>query len=1063
MTGQDAPNYHELNNGDQGSCEGCLHGQFGLCTLHNFKCAPGHTCDSQEVAHPLPLSSFKVVDLDPPHGFLVWRGKQTAIASPHPLQAGQVMITSGDEAFGLATFSQPAQMTLAEFEREEQSDRHRIRPEERKMLWPKVEALYLCGIKEWNGFNQPQPIINGHVTLYEPSPEEAALIEKSKRLPKVITLEPEAVSLTDGGFVALEGVRGKELSEALKAIYGRFRFLEARGDKALPLYDLALVRQPALRFEKILSRVLSAEKAHNGVMVAFMLPAAAAASLALPQDSLPEGATALPPEELHLTLSYLGKKNELIGRELIEQVLSVLVSEYPPLTGKIGGIGRFSNIESDGTQAFYASFDSQDLPAFRQELARRLSDIGINSPSEHGFTPHLTLAYIPQGVEIPNVTLPDIEMSFRDLTLAWGDDHVVYPLTGQVKKKSAKEAEVMPIEETTGAAEVESGEKEESLQARVDRIRNGFQSRFCDNSGDWYNNPWVVDVFENYVIADWQGEKYQVSFTETQQGEFVFAPRLDWVVVTVSYVPVQAGAMKAVTKTENGSEFSRSAYLVIGDPDQVSTWKLRIEAEPGKVTKAQLGAAAAALSSGGFRGQQVDLSAEEKQAAARKLIAEYRKLEVADNEIPDHLWSTANMTLRQAQEPPSEKAGRRLAGGWMERLRAAKDALQELFTWAEYADESEPEMEPLMVPDLLKGDSGVAVKMVNGEPWHCSWSSNAFEDRDGEIFSLKSLEQYVQDNEENEVKGWFNLWHIKGTDFAEKRYQAIIGKFLFEAGPYLKDFKGQRALEFFKEHPIGHPELAPEGWGSSVEYRYLPEERKSKIYEWTWITRTSTLARGAAANIWTKATQENFIMTDEQKTAALVLFGKEFTEQLVTQGQQQTKKLEEAGVASKEKTELAPVAEAGQPMQPVASEAPAAAEAQLAAKSPAASTEELSQGAGDPAPASDPNQVIQTLAKELLADFGKALAPVITELQQYMVTLNSQVTTLGNEIKELKGEQALKQQVELPRFTFGLIQASKAKETVVPEGDALKDQKPEEAKAPVKEGSVAAAFFPAAK
>ena len=199
-------------------------------------------------------------------------------------------------------------------------------------------------------------------------------------------------------------------------------------------------------------------------------------------------------------------------------------------------------------------------------------------------------------------------------------------------------------------------------------------------------------------------------------------------------------------------------------------------------------------------------------------------------------------------------------------------------------------------------------------------------------------------------------------------------------------------------------------------------------------------------------------MTDEQKTAAQAIFGKEFTEKLITQGEQQTKKLEEAGVASKEKTEPNPAPEAGQTGQPAASEA-----APPPVAPPAPPAEEPAQPAGDSIPAPDPNQAIQALAEKLLANFGQALAPVINELQQHVVTLNSQVTTLANEVKQLKGEQALKQQVELPRFIFSTIQASQAKETVVTEGDALKDKRPEEAKPIIKEGSVANAFFPAAK
>src|SRR3990172_10638895 len=86
-------------------------------------------------------------------------------------------------------------------------------------------------------------------------------------------------------------------------------------------------------------------------------------------------------------------------------------------------------------------------------------------------------------------------------------------------------------------------------------------------------------------------------------------------------------------KTEGGMSFSSSAYLVVGDPNKTSTWKLRIEETPGKVTKAQLGRAAAALGKG-FRGNRVQLSSEERASALRKLRGKYRGMGVMAADMP---------------------------------------------------------------------------------------------------------------------------------------------------------------------------------------------------------------------------------------------------------------------------------------------------------------------------------------------------------------------------------------------------------------------------------------------
>lgn len=93
-----------------------------------------------------------------------------------------------------------------------------------------------------------------------------------------------------------------------------------------------------------------------------------------------------------------------------------------------------------------------------------------------------------------------------------------------------------------------------------------------------------------------------------------------------------------VTKTDGGKEYPASAYLYVPDPEKSSTWKLRVwETPKAKVTKTQLGRAAAALSSGGFRGNRVQLPAKDRAKVIDKLKSLYRKLGVTDEEMPRHL------------------------------------------------------------------------------------------------------------------------------------------------------------------------------------------------------------------------------------------------------------------------------------------------------------------------------------------------------------------------------------------------------------------------------------------
>jgi hypothetical protein len=100
-----------------------------------------------------------------------------------------------------------------------------------------------------------------------------------------------------------------------------------------------------------------------------------------------------------------------------------------------------------------------------------------------------------------------------------------------------------------------------------------------------------------------------------------------------------------LVKTEDNIKFPKAAYAY-APSDNVSEWKLRIwEDLTQKVTRKQLGAAAAALSPGGFRGQKVEISREDLPGVKRKIRSEYRKLDVPDEEIPRWVQESTSRNL----------------------------------------------------------------------------------------------------------------------------------------------------------------------------------------------------------------------------------------------------------------------------------------------------------------------------------------------------------------------------------------------------------------------------------
>ncbi len=96
-------------------------------------------------------------------------------------------------------------------------------------------------------------------------------------------------------------------------------------------------------------------------------------------------------EDLHITLLYLGKELSDDQVDLIRAFLPAFAERLDPLEAKITAVSRFT--ETDGKTANVLLIDGQDFPSFREGLVGGLWILGIETPSEHGFIPHITLSY----------------------------------------------------------------------------------------------------------------------------------------------------------------------------------------------------------------------------------------------------------------------------------------------------------------------------------------------------------------------------------------------------------------------------------------------------------------------------------------------------------------------------------------------------------------------------------------------------------------------------------------------------------------------------------------------
>jgi 2'-5' RNA ligase len=146
----------------------------------------------------------------------------------------------------------------------------------------------------------------------------------------------------------------------------------------------------------------------------------------------PAGGTLTTPEELHLTLAYIGEVagKSVRDRDAADTAVARVAARWPVLRGEISGVARFRNGEDD-QDALVVLFDAGGLPELRYDLVQALERAGLTVDRTHGFTPHLTLAYLPKDAPTPEITLLPFMLTFNALTLAWGDWQIRHALTGK--------------------------------------------------------------------------------------------------------------------------------------------------------------------------------------------------------------------------------------------------------------------------------------------------------------------------------------------------------------------------------------------------------------------------------------------------------------------------------------------------------------------------------------------------------------------------------------------------------------------------------------------------------
>jgi len=166
---------------------------------------------------------------------------------------------------------------------------------------------------------------------------------------------------------------------------------------------------------------------YTGVMVALFPSAEVAAQTA----AIP--GVQMPPEQLHVTLAYIASADMLSDAQIAKIIVETecLAKENDPIIGSINGMGRFNaSASSDGKDVIFAVVDLPGLDEIRAKLIEELDECECEVSDDHGFTPHMTLAYVPTGTASPVDMVPTIPIRFDSLTVAVGGKRVDFPLLG---------------------------------------------------------------------------------------------------------------------------------------------------------------------------------------------------------------------------------------------------------------------------------------------------------------------------------------------------------------------------------------------------------------------------------------------------------------------------------------------------------------------------------------------------------------------------------------------------------------------------------------------------------
>lgn len=180
---------------------------------------------------------------------------------------------------------------------------------------------------------------------------------------------------------------------------------------------------PAVQHMQLLETPSEDAIAAGGCMVAWYPGAELANQLVVPNGE--------PREQLHLTLAFLGDDLSDFQVESVRTCVEQFAARRRPIAGHVAGIGRFVGTDPEPV---WVSVDVPGLEELRSALVSELRwGCDLNASTEHGFTPHITLAWVPSGQAAPISDITTDDFMVDALTVTHGAQKWTYQMGIDVK------------------------------------------------------------------------------------------------------------------------------------------------------------------------------------------------------------------------------------------------------------------------------------------------------------------------------------------------------------------------------------------------------------------------------------------------------------------------------------------------------------------------------------------------------------------------------------------------------------------------------------------------------